>query len=298
MQKSETYKLEVIGSIPKLESSKYFSPPLWSWRDWKVFRRWGHLTWPGDLTLGDLDLKFSGKLRHSCPNSYANNGGAVHHRFFKLSRKKTQVIFKHLPAGRGLSHVTESASRVFPCRLHTSTQCSVWFVRRVLAHKSRLAGRRRAGWPAGNAAGQARMATAAGDGHAATAHTQGRHQHAGRTVHRHPPGASPQRGGCDRAPTLPMRVCVPLKHHYSMSLPPSSPVCMGILSIVGHLCKNLLLKQNKHKRALANAYQCKCYIVTLRPYLERVCPVPPPMVIPHCTPPRLRQRFDLFGIPT
>ena len=37
------------------------------------FRRWGHLIWPGDLTLGDLDLKFSGKLRNIWPNSYAKN---------------------------------------------------------------------------------------------------------------------------------------------------------------------------------------------------------------------------------
>ena len=41
------------------------------------FRRWGHLTWPGDLTLGDLDLQFSGKLRSSCPNSYAKKTVAL-----------------------------------------------------------------------------------------------------------------------------------------------------------------------------------------------------------------------------
>ena len=35
------------------------------------------MTWPGDLTFGDLDLKFSGMLRNSCPNSYAKNGGAA-----------------------------------------------------------------------------------------------------------------------------------------------------------------------------------------------------------------------------
>ena len=29
------------------------------------------MTWPGDLNFGDLDLKFSGKLRKSCSNSYA-----------------------------------------------------------------------------------------------------------------------------------------------------------------------------------------------------------------------------------
>ena len=65
--------LQVLGSKPNPESFKSFSPPLWLWCDWKVFRRWGHLTWSGDLTLGDLDLKFSGKLRNICPNSYAKN---------------------------------------------------------------------------------------------------------------------------------------------------------------------------------------------------------------------------------
>ena len=41
------------------------------------FRRWGHLTWPGDLTFGDLDLKLSGLLQNSCPNSCTKNGGAA-----------------------------------------------------------------------------------------------------------------------------------------------------------------------------------------------------------------------------
>ena len=30
-----------------------------------------------DLTFGDLDLKFSGKLWNSCANSYAKNGAAA-----------------------------------------------------------------------------------------------------------------------------------------------------------------------------------------------------------------------------
>ena len=43
------------------------------------FRRCGHLIWPGGLTLGDLDLKFSGKLRNIWPNSYAKKPqGDVH----------------------------------------------------------------------------------------------------------------------------------------------------------------------------------------------------------------------------
>ena len=36
--------------------------------------RWGHLTWPGDLTLCDLGLKFSQHLRKRCRQSGKNGG--------------------------------------------------------------------------------------------------------------------------------------------------------------------------------------------------------------------------------
>ena len=40
----------LLGSVPNHESFKSFSQPLWPWCNCKVFRRWGYLTWPGDLT--------------------------------------------------------------------------------------------------------------------------------------------------------------------------------------------------------------------------------------------------------
>ena len=61
-----------------------------------IFRRWDHLTWSGDLTLGDLDLKFSGKLRNSCPNSYAKP-------LFSYREKNLRGLFTPPPpVGRGL----------------------------------------------------------------------------------------------------------------------------------------------------------------------------------------------------
>ena len=42
----------------------------------QTFLRWGHLTWPGDLTLRDMGLKFSQLVRKRCLNRHAKNGGA------------------------------------------------------------------------------------------------------------------------------------------------------------------------------------------------------------------------------
>ena len=66
-------RYRVLSRTPNPESFKSFSQPLCPWRDRNFFRRWGHLTWPGDLTLNDMDLIFSGKLRNSCSKSYAKN---------------------------------------------------------------------------------------------------------------------------------------------------------------------------------------------------------------------------------
>ena len=45
--------------------------------DKQTLYRWGHLTWPGDLTLRDLDLKFSQHMQKRCMNRYTKNGGAL-----------------------------------------------------------------------------------------------------------------------------------------------------------------------------------------------------------------------------
>ena len=95
------------GYILNPESFKSVSPPLWPWRDWKVFRRWGHLTWPGDLILGDLDLKFSGKLLDHCSNNYAKNnlGGGVFN---------PRTAGGRLSAPSGFSQIAKKRRRVAP----------------------------------------------------------------------------------------------------------------------------------------------------------------------------------------
>ena len=55
------------------------------------------MTWPGALTFGDLDLKFSGKLWNSSPNIYSKNGGAA-----AIAKKTRGGGVKHPPVGRGL----------------------------------------------------------------------------------------------------------------------------------------------------------------------------------------------------
>ena len=45
------------------------------------------LTWPGDLTFGDLGLKFLHKVCNSILSRYWKNGGAARRRFFRYPRK-------------------------------------------------------------------------------------------------------------------------------------------------------------------------------------------------------------------
>ena len=54
----------------------------------------------GDLTYGDLDLKFSGKLRKSNLNSYAKNGEAARRRFVAIAKNLRVCVFKHSPPPR------------------------------------------------------------------------------------------------------------------------------------------------------------------------------------------------------
>ena len=48
----------------------------------QTFSEVGHLTWPGDLTLIDLGLKFSEHVQKICTNRCAKNGGVECRRFF------------------------------------------------------------------------------------------------------------------------------------------------------------------------------------------------------------------------
>ena len=50
------------------------------WRAFKRFMKWGHLTWPGDMTLSDVGLKFLQHMLKGCMNRCA---------------KKRWTIWKH-----------------------------------------------------------------------------------------------------------------------------------------------------------------------------------------------------------
>ena len=87
------------------------------------FRRWGHLTWPGDMTLGDLDLQFSGKFRNSCPNSCAKKTVALHglvkaHYWEQKKQTKTYSLFQ--------SNTEESVARM---RKHDVSKHRYYFLR-------------------------------------------------------------------------------------------------------------------------------------------------------------------------
>ena len=51
--------------------------------------------------MGDLDLKFSGKLRNRCPNSYAKNGA------FSRYRRKPEEGQKDLPTRAKVNPITQ-----------------------------------------------------------------------------------------------------------------------------------------------------------------------------------------------
>ena len=52
----------------------------------QTFMRWGHLTWPGDLTLRNLGLKFSKHMRKRCMITCAKNGSVTRRRFWQSGK--------------------------------------------------------------------------------------------------------------------------------------------------------------------------------------------------------------------
>ena len=50
IKNSEIYILWILVLISIAESFKVIDNSVWLWRAFKLFLRWGHLTWPGDLT--------------------------------------------------------------------------------------------------------------------------------------------------------------------------------------------------------------------------------------------------------
>ena len=62
---------------------------VWPLRSLKVRNPFFTLTWPGDLTFGDLGLKFLHKVSNSIVSRYRKNGGAARRRFPAI-REKTE----------------------------------------------------------------------------------------------------------------------------------------------------------------------------------------------------------------
>ena len=60
---------------------------VWPLRSLKVRNPFLTLTWPGDLTFGDLGLKFLHMVSNSIVSRYWKNGGAARRRFSAIREK-------------------------------------------------------------------------------------------------------------------------------------------------------------------------------------------------------------------
>ena len=76
---------------------------VWPLRSLKVRNPFLTLTWPGDLTFGDLGLKFWHKVCNSILSRYWKNGGAARRRFSAIREK---------PEGRAFFAPPPSSARV------------------------------------------------------------------------------------------------------------------------------------------------------------------------------------------
>ena len=63
---------------------------------------WDHLTWPGDLTLRDLGMKFSQHMRKRCIIRYVKNGDARRRCLMVIWKKGGGLSRAPPPSGRGL----------------------------------------------------------------------------------------------------------------------------------------------------------------------------------------------------
>ena len=80
---------------------------VWPLRSLKVRNPFLTVTWPGDLTFGDLGLKFLHKVSNSIVSRYWKNGGAALRRFSAIREKPEGWAFPPPPVrvlnwGRGL----------------------------------------------------------------------------------------------------------------------------------------------------------------------------------------------------
>ena len=68
----------ILWNAEGLKPIEYLVLPL---RSLKVRNPFFTLTWPGDLTFGDLGLTFLHKVSNSIVSRYWKNGGAARRRF-------------------------------------------------------------------------------------------------------------------------------------------------------------------------------------------------------------------------
>ena len=96
-QNSEIYLLETLLLVLIAESFKAIVQSVQLWRACKIFMWWGHLTWPGDLILRDLGLKFSQHMRKRCMIKFPKNGGVVRRRFLAIWRNPEGAVLNTPP---------------------------------------------------------------------------------------------------------------------------------------------------------------------------------------------------------
>ena len=76
-----------------VESLKPIGYIVWPLHSLKVRNPFLTLTWPGDLTFGDLGLKFVHKVSNSIVNSHWKNGGAARRHFSAIREKQEGRAF-------------------------------------------------------------------------------------------------------------------------------------------------------------------------------------------------------------
>ena len=97
------------------------------------FRRWGHLTWPVDLTLNDMDLHFTQTVWAWCIDRCTKDGVDVRRRSWDnyLQKKNFRGVIKHPRPGMGRGDIDhdEVSFRHFRSELTSLTppQCPLAF---------------------------------------------------------------------------------------------------------------------------------------------------------------------------
>ena len=81
---------------------------VWPLRSLKVRNPFLTLTWPGDLTFGDLGLKFSHKVWNSIVSRYWKNGGAARRRFSAIREKPEGRAFFAPPSSARVNVASSS----------------------------------------------------------------------------------------------------------------------------------------------------------------------------------------------